>query len=172
MWFFLGCKYTVFDESAIGFHDLFSFHSHVVLYLCTTIMSRYLTKFISVFLIAATLFASTGVVIASHICSSKKTTDVSLFQHKGCCSKKDKDCTSSTASSIGFRKNCCQLSVSYNKLNVNSVQKNGALHSDIIAPAAKPSFQKKCSLIKTFVRKAEYQSGGLDFLLRIHLLLI
>jgi hypothetical protein len=82
-------------------------------------MKKGLRTFLSVLLAASVLYASTGVVIASHICLKNKKSDISLFESKSCCKNHDKGCGPVPVN----KKNCCQLSISYHKLEVNSVTK-------------------------------------------------
>ena len=81
-------------------------------------------------------------------------------------------CASFPAKQKAFKKNCCQLSINYHKLNFNADNKNGSVQSDVVSPAVSPSFEKVCSVKKSFSPKPDSQSGGIDFLLTIHLLLI
>lgn len=169
---FLGVQIYTVQAINKGFHDLFSFHYHVVSYLCTLYMKRRLAKFISFFLIGATIFASTGVVIASHVCSTLKKSDVSLFENKGCCGKNGKHCSSIPSQQKSIKKNCCQLSISYHKLNVSSTLQTG--QTDVIAFPQETAFAfvQTQTLVKKITPRSEYKSGGIELLLRLHLLLI
>jgi hypothetical protein len=85
-------------------------------------MIRRLQQILSCFLAAVILFASTGVVIASHICHESKKTDVSIFESKGCCSMRSDNCAELPPAADHFKNNCCQLTVSWHKADVTSVQ--------------------------------------------------
>ena len=104
-------------------------------------MKRAFKNILAILLAANVLFASTGVVVASHICAARKKADVTLFKSHGCCSKEKKDCSSFPfSSSDHFRNNCCQLNISYYKLDVNSVQKNFSAKPVVLYPAIQTIF--------------------------------
>src|SRR5690349_8314534 len=77
---------------------------------------------LSCLLAASVLFASTGVVIASHVCLKKNKSDISFFESKSCCSKHDKSCSKVPV----LKSKCCQLSISYHKLEVKSAVKSSS----------------------------------------------
>jgi hypothetical protein len=139
-------------------------------------MRKLLKNFLSFFLAAAIIFASTGIVIASHVCSASKKADVSLFKSNGCCSKKGKHCASFPAANTALKKNCCQLSVTFHKLDVTSLQKTfSAAHGNMVATARIlfnyfPPVSAPQVIFSSHGPDLKY--GGKDFLFRIHLLLI
>jgi hypothetical protein len=80
-------------------------------------------KNIGVFFLASlVLLASAGVTVSSHFCSSEKKSTVSVFENKGCCGKTKNKCSSSPSSHSQIKKNCCSISINYNKLDVSSVK--------------------------------------------------
>jgi hypothetical protein len=82
-------------------------------------------KYISALVAVVILISSNGIVLATHSCFSKAETKVSLFSHKGCCSQKKKNCHSTTHSSEKkISSNCCRLTISYHKSDVNSIVKH------------------------------------------------
>jgi hypothetical protein len=139
-------------------------------------MGKLLKNFLAFFLSAAILVASSGVVIASHICLSSQKSDVSLFEHHGCCSEAGSDCKPVPPASGQLKKNCCQLSISYFKIDIPSVQKTFSLKADFIAPAEQTVFSGfsfgEWNVYQTNFTGPGLKSGGIDFLHRIHLLLI
>ncbi len=79
---------------------------------------------IALLLSVAILVSSNGIVLAAHTCFSKAETKVSLFKATGCCStEKLNDLNEHHADgchdSIGPKK-CCQLSLSFHKVDVSS----------------------------------------------------
>src|SRR5437868_414661 len=81
------------------------------------------TKLLSFFLSASILFASSGVVVASHFCSSKKKGETFLFSQKGCCEKESKSCSVPPTSQEQIKNNCCHVNISYYKIDVSSLVK-------------------------------------------------
>ena len=95
-------------------------------------MKARLKKFISLLLGVIITISSGGVVVASHSCLKKPGTEVSLFQHKGCCSKGKKNCHSASSPGQAFTKKCCQLTVSFHKVDVSSLPvKKNFIHADV-----------------------------------------
>ena len=84
-------------------------------------MKRKLNKALAIFLGVIVLISSSGVVLASHQCFSKPETDVSLFSHNGCCSKKKKKCHALPVCEKAFAKKCCQLTITFHKIDVSSI---------------------------------------------------
>jgi len=132
--------------------------------------------FLSIVLAASVLFASTGVVIASHICLKKNKSDISLFESKSCCKSHNKSCSPVPV----IKKKCCQLSVSYHKLEVNSVAKSASaldeisipvLVADITAPGLR-SLQNTIPFTKVLYGNQRQIPGSKNFLYSIHLLTI
>ena len=78
-----------------------------------------MSKNITAFLLAVLILVSgSGVVFSQHRCSYDGATEVTLFERtKGCCS---------TGSAIpcnnneGLKSNCCQLKITYNKVQIVS----------------------------------------------------
>jgi|GEM_PF-5224775 len=139
-------------------------------------MTRLLKNILSFILVGAILFASTGVVIASHVCSETKKADVSMFERKGCCSKPMKGCSSFPSASDHLKNNCCQLSITYHKLNISSLQKTTVASIGFFLPFKELVFQTTASTsglscVPEF-RKPPVQKTGKDFLIQINLLLI
>jgi len=138
-------------------------------------MKKQFKNIITLLLASAVLFASTGVVIASHICTSSKKSDVAFFENKGCCSKDSKPCTSFPTAPNSLKGNCCQLNISYHKIDVSSVQKT-------FSPVTIYYFPVKDIIAlplpgQTFFpapanQNPDYRTGGKPFLFSIHSLLI
>jgi hypothetical protein len=139
-------------------------------------VNKGLKNILSFFLAVLILFSSTGIVIASHICIKSKKTDVFLFKAKGCCSKMQGECSSLPASAEQFKNHCCQLSISYVKLDVTSLQKSFSAASGIIIPVEQFTFSNlyssPCFQSCFNIHDPDIASGGKNFLLDIHRLLI
>jgi len=139
-------------------------------------MKKGLKIILSCLIATSVLFASTGVVIASHICFKKGKSNVSFFESKSCCSKHDNSCSSVPV----IKKNCCQFSISYHKLEVNSVSKASSdvagvsftIASSIISVPDLGSFQYKVSPSEKSSANLRLLPGSKNFLHSIHLLLI
>jgi len=139
-------------------------------------MKKGIRSLISVLLAISVLISSTGVVIASHVCLKKGQADVSFFQSKSCCSKYHKSCEPVPV----VKKKCCQLSVSYHKLQVNSVVKESSTSPGISIPVldAVVSSQSCSAFPSTFLYTNDPPGnlrqlpGSKTFLHSIHLLLI
>ncbi len=94
-------------------------------------MKSRFSKIVSVFLGAIILISSNGIVLASHNCFSKPGTEVSLFEHKGCCSKGKKNCHAIPVKETAFTKKCCQLTISFHQADVSSLLvKTSLIHVD------------------------------------------
>src|SRR3569832_1684288 len=80
------------------------------------------------------LITSNGIILASHTCLKNSNTKVSLFQNKSCCGKTKKTCESTETKAV--KSNCCNSSVSYHKVNVNTVpvQKPASNEQIAVAP--------------------------------------
>jgi len=138
-------------------------------------MKKGLRNIVAFLLTASVLFASTGVVVASHICLKKKKSDVSLFESKSCCSNHDKGCGPVPV----LKKNCCQFSISYHKLEVNSITKVSSEASGCSFSVAYPVLIPGLSFLQEevngsvdppFIRRL--LPGSKNFLHSIHSLLI
>ena len=131
---------------------------------------------LSCLLAASVLFASTGVVIASHVCLKKNKSDISFFESKSCCSKHDKSCRTETV----IKTKCCQFSLSYHKLEVNTAVKSASSIESIsisvldagISSAEFSSFEKSFSHSEHPPAILRLQPGSKNFLHSIQLLLI
>ncbi len=74
---------------------------------------------VSIFLSLVVLVSSNGIVVAAHNCFSEHKTEVSLSTIK-CCSKEKETCHSKPAAENAFTKKCCDLKITYHKVNVNT----------------------------------------------------
>lgn len=139
-------------------------------------MKKGIKSFISLLLAASVLISSTGVVIASHVCLKKGQADVSFFQSKSCCSKHHSSCSPVPV----VKKKCCQLSVSYHKLELNSIVKVASASHGISIPVldAVVTPQTSSAFLNTFQLTDDPPGnlkqipGSKTFLHSIHLLLI
>lgn len=144
-----------------------------MMYLCIFMKIR--MKHILAFFLAFTiLISSSGVVVAMHTCLSSSKKQISLFEHKGCCSKSNKGCHKT--SSTGLKAKCCELSISYHKIDVNAsvLKYEISLSADLISePFNTTTFFSDNTLFSVISNKAPPQlRGGTDFLYGIHRLLI
>ena len=144
-----------------------------MMYLCIFMKSR--TKHILAFFLAFTiLISSSGVVVAMHTCLSSSKKQVSLFEHRGCCSKSNKGCHKSP--STGLKVKCCELSISYHKIDLNAsvLKYDFSLTADLISePFSKAEIFSDNAVFSVVSNKAPPQlRGGTDFLYGIHRLLI
>ena len=89
-------------------------------------MKKGLKRALSLLLAASVLIASTGIVIASHVCHESRKAGVTLYEQDGCCSKPGKDCQYLPVSPGQLKKSCCQISISYLKLVIASNEKAGS----------------------------------------------
>lgn len=83
-------------------------------------MKSFFRNSLAVILSAIMLVSSTGVVLGAHSCFSKHGTEVSLFVHKGCCSAEKSTCHSKHSEESAFTMECCQLKITYHKVDVSS----------------------------------------------------
>ncbi|MEO8085290.1 MAG: hypothetical protein ABI763_00635 [Bacteroidota bacterium] len=143
-------------------------------------MKKLFTHFLSFILAASVLFASTGVVIASHICHESKKADITLFEGHGCCTDLEGSCKSFPAPQGQLKNNCCELTISYHKLEVFSPGKISLKQVAISLPVEQFLFQNipvQSNEILT-VNTGEPLSfqrlkpGTKNFLFTIHTLLI
>ncbi len=74
---------------------------------------------VSIFLSLVVLVSSNGIVVASHNCFSQHKTEVSLFEKK-CCSKGKEQCHSKPVTENAFAKKCCDLKITYHKIDVKT----------------------------------------------------
>ena len=74
---------------------------------------------ISVFLALIVFVSSNGIVVAAHNCFSGHKTEVSLFE-KECCTKGKEKCHSKPAEENTFTKKCCELKITYHKIDVKT----------------------------------------------------
>jgi len=144
-----------------------------MMYLCIFMKSR--AKHILAFFLAFTiLISSSGVVLAMHTCLSSSKKQVSLFEHRGCCSKSNKGCHKSP--STGLKAKCCELSISYHKIDLNAsvLKYDFSLTADLISePFSKAAIFSDNAVFSVVSNKAPPQlRGGTDFLYGIHRLLI
>lgn len=144
-----------------------------MMYLCIFMKSR--AKHILAFFLAfSILISSSGVVVAMHTCLSSSQKQISLFEHKGCCSKSGKGCHKTSTS--GLKAKCCELSISYHKIDVNAsvLKYEISLTADQISePFKSTTFFSDNALFSVVSNKAPPQlRGGTDFLYGIHRLLI
>jgi hypothetical protein len=139
-------------------------------------MIKGLKLFLSFFLAASVLFASTGIVIASHVCLKQQKTDVSLFESKSCCKSHHKSCSKIPVVS----KRCCELSINYCKLEINSATKTITSVNSVSIPVMVAlnsmtgsfSFQHIVSYSDDPPDDLRLLPGSKNFLHSIHLLLI
>jgi hypothetical protein len=139
-------------------------------------MKKEFKTFLSILLAASVLFASTGIVIASHICLKKQIADVSLFESKGCCAMHHERCSTIPV----VKKKCCQLSVSYHKLELNTETKSPTTFTKISIPGFVIDVPSPVlsSLANTFTSSDDppvslrLLPGSKNFLFSIRLLLI
>ena len=140
-------------------------------------MKNLLRNSLAVLLSAIILVSSTGVVLAAHSCFSKHGTEVSLFVHKGCCSTEKSTCHSIHSEESAFKRECCQLKISYHKVDVSSpVVKNFSLpdltlFSTPLFNFSSEKFDDRSSSC-TFNKAPPLLTGGLSFLYSTHLLKI
>jgi hypothetical protein len=139
-------------------------------------MKKGLKIILSCLIAASLLFASTGVVIASHICFKKGKSNVSFFENESCCSKHENSCSEVPV----VKKKCCQLSISYHKLEVNSLTKPSSKVTGVffIIPSSIILISDSVSLLNVAPPSAKYSDplrllpGSKNFLYSIRLLLI
>jgi hypothetical protein len=139
-------------------------------------MKKALEIILSCLIAASVLFASTGVVIASHVCFKNGKSTVSFFESKSCCSKNDNSCSHVPA----VKRNCCQFSISYHKLEVNSASKTCSEVGKVSFPASYSiisipglgTVHLKVSRSEKFSANLRLLPGSINFLHSIHLLLI
>ena len=138
-------------------------------------MKPSIQKLISVFLGLIILVSSTGVVLASHSCFSKPGTDVSLFSHKGCCSKGKMNCHADPQKETSFSKKCCQLKITFHKVDVSSILlKSNLVQADCLPLAFSTidfSFTNNFSETR-LLNKAPPKPAGRELLTAISLLQI
>ncbi len=133
-------------------------------------------RFLALVLSLVILISSGGIVLAVHYCSSKADASVTLFVAKSCCSQKDVPCDGSK-SQHSFKNNCCELKISYHKVDVSSVVSAGH-HFE--APVCMSDFVKvqdpsilPALLFGSLLNKAPpFYTGGKTFLYFIRNLLI
>lgn len=143
-------------------------------------MKKWFTYFLSFLLAASVLFASTGVVIASHICHESKKADITLFESHGCCSDLASKCESLPASQGQLKKNCCELNISYHKLELLTLGKISLKQGLTYLPVEQIQFQNTIAQSnETFSIIPENPSGvqklkpgTKNFLYSVHTLLI
>ncbi|MBP6401104.1 MAG: hypothetical protein KA492_01155 [Bacteroidia bacterium] len=137
-------------------------------------MKKSIRTFFSFILAFSILISSSGVVLAVHTCFSSSKTQISLFHPKGCCSKPSKSCHKLPAS--GFKSKCCELKISYHRIEVNA----DAVHHAFpvtIAEIDLPLFSSAVSPVvsipsNTFNKAPPEILTGTSFLYSIHRLLI
>ena len=138
-------------------------------------MKSRLKNIVAFFLGVIILLSSNGIVLATHSCFSRPGTQVSLFSHKGCCSKGKKDCHRIPAGENTFTKKCCQLKISFHKVDVSSfLSKANLIHVDAIAQHFSISdfpFSKNYTEL-LFINKSPPKPAGRALLCHISLLLI
>lgn len=86
------------------------------------IFALFMTAFkrILAIVLATVVFVSSGgVVLAVHICSKNSSKEVSFFSNETCCSKKT-SCSNSDFQKI-LKKNCCNLKITYHKVDISSI---------------------------------------------------
>ncbi len=76
-------------------------------------------RILAIVLATVVFVSSGGVVLAVHICSKNSSKEVSLFSNQTCCSKKA-PCSNSDAPK-NFKKNCCNLKITYHKVDISSI---------------------------------------------------
>src|SRR4051812_30656752 len=81
-------------------------------------MRTVFNKALSVFLALVILIATAGAVVTTHVCTFSKKATVSLYQHRGCCSEDGQ--RKSTSNDTAIDKKCCNVTVSYYKVEVPS----------------------------------------------------
>jgi hypothetical protein len=77
-------------------------------------------KSVAILVSVIVLISSNGLELAAHNCFSQHGTEVSLFKHTGCCSKEEKNCHSNPVKDKSFEKKCCELKITYHKVDVSS----------------------------------------------------
>lgn len=140
-------------------------------------MNKRIKNSVAVFLSVIILVSSTGVVLAAHNCFSKAETEVSLFRHKGCCSNEKKDCHSKPQKENSFTKKCCQLKITYHKIDVSSPLVKFSSVSDLkLLPVKQISFSPiifSTDISSCFLNKAPpFIRAGVSLLHSIHTLQI
>jgi hypothetical protein len=83
-------------------------------------MNKRFRNIFSVILSVIVLVSSNGIVLASHSCISKHETEVSVFRISGCCSKDKTNCHSRLSGEIVMTKKCCQLNLTFHRVDVSS----------------------------------------------------
>ena len=130
---------------------------------------------LAIFLGVVILISSNGIVLASHSCSVKPGTDVSLFEHKGCCSNGKMNCHADYPGINSLTKKCCQLTITFHKVDVSSsVIKTDFDHVIFLAQDFSThtlSFSKNYSETH-FINKAPPKPAGRKLLTSISLLQI
>jgi hypothetical protein len=132
-------------------------------------MSRVVRNLLSVLMAVIVLVSSNGIVLASHTCLKKSNTTVSLFKSKSCCSKTKKPCESGETKSVKAR--CCVSSVSYHKVNVNTVlvQRHVFLAQMLAAPVLTILTSQPFSVIDSPInfKPPLLNDGGKDLLKQV-----
>ncbi|CAN5584408.1 hypothetical protein BH11BAC1_BH11BAC1_29170 [soil metagenome] len=143
-------------------------------------MKKGFIHFLSFLLSASVLFASTGIVIASHVCHESQQSDVTFFERQGCCSDMLENCGAFPAPSNQIKGNCCELTITYHKLEVFSPGKISLLPVIVSFPVGQ-SFLQNSYLNRAAVLVSnpedtpgvlKLKPGTKNFLHSIHTLLI
>jgi hypothetical protein len=129
--------------------------------------SRY-RNILSVFLSLVVFVSSNGVVVAAHNCFSNHKAEVSLFEGK-CCSREKEKCHSKPVIEHTFTKKCCELKVSYHKVDVKtpvfksiSIQSQNLFSHELLFSAV--SSFSGCSFSTDFNKAPPFISSGVSLL--------
>jgi hypothetical protein len=131
---------------------------------------------LSIFLSLVVLVSSNGIVVAAHNCFSQHKTEVSLFSKK-CCSKEKEQCHSKPAMEDTFAKKCCELKITYHKVDVKApLVKNASIqHLNLFSNPisfSSPSFFSDNISISSFNKAPPCIRSGVALLHSIGLLQI